>query len=49
MRRSGEKIVEQKPGDVADAMQKVMQATKNRNVTRRARAILNKAKETPGQ
>jgi hypothetical protein len=45
----GEKIVEQKPGDVADAMQKVMQATKNRNVTRRARAILNKAKETPGQ
>jgi HEAT repeat protein len=40
----GEKIVEQKPGEVADAMQKVMQATKNRNVTRRARAILNKAK-----
>jgi HEAT repeat protein len=44
----GEKIVEQKPGEVADAMQKVMQATKNRNVTRRARAILNKAKKTPG-
>ena len=45
----GEKIVEQKPGEVADAMQKVMQATKNRNVTRRARAILNKAKKTPGR
>ena len=44
----GEKIVEQKPGDVADAMQKVMQATNNRNVTRRAREILNKAKKTPG-
>ncbi len=45
----GEKIVEQKPGDVADAMQKVMRATKNRNVTRRARAVLNKAKKTPGR
>ena len=45
----GEKIVEQKPGEVADAMQKVMQATKNRNVTRRARAILSKAKKTPGR
>jgi len=45
----GEKIVEQKPGEVADAMQKVMQATKNRNVTRRARAVLNKAKKTPGR
>jgi len=45
----GEKIIEQKPGEVADAMQKVMQATKNRNVTRRARAILNKAKKTPGR
>jgi len=45
----GEKIVEQKPVEVADAMQKVMQATKNRNVTRRARAVLNKAKKTPGR
>jgi len=45
----GEKIVEQKPGDVADAMQKVMQATKNRNVTRRAEAVLNKAKKTAGR
>jgi len=44
-----EKIVEQKPGEVAGAMQKVMQATKNRNVTRRARAVLNKAKKTPGR
>jgi hypothetical protein len=45
----GEKIVEQKPGEVADAMQKVMRATKNRNVTRRARTVLNKAKKTPGR
>jgi len=45
----GEKIVQQKPGEVADAMQKVMQATNNRNVTRRARAILNKAKKTTGR
>ncbi len=45
----GEKIVEQKPGEVADAMQKVMRATKNRNVTRRARAVLNKAKKTAGR
>jgi len=45
----GEKILEQKPGDVADAMQKVMQATNNRNVTRRAEAVLNKAKKTAGR
>ena len=45
----GEKIVEQKPGEVADAMQKVMRATKNRNVTRRARAVLNKAKKSAGR
>jgi len=44
-----EKIVEQKPGEVVDAMQKVMRATKNRNVTRRAREVLNKAKETAGR
>ena len=35
--------------EVADAMQKVMRATKNRNVTRRARAVLNKAKKTAGK
>ena len=40
-----EKIVQQ----VADAMQKVLGATKNRNVTRRARAVLNKAKKTAGK
>ncbi|MCH7558926.1 MAG: HEAT repeat domain-containing protein [Planctomycetes bacterium] len=44
-----EKIVQQKPGEVADAMQKVLGATKNRNVTRRARAVLNKAKKTAGK
>jgi len=35
--------------EVADAMQKVLGATKNRNVTRRARAVLNKAKKTAGK
>ena len=44
-----EKIVQQKPGEVADALQKVMRATKNRNVTRRARAVLNKAKKAAEQ
>jgi len=39
-----EKIVQQKPGEVTDALRKVMRATDNRDVTRRARAILNKAK-----
>ena len=36
-------------GEVADAMQKVLRGTKNRNVTRRARAVLNKAKKTAGK
>ena len=40
-----EKIVGQKPGDVAEAMQKVLKATENRNVRRRGRAVLNKAKQ----
>jgi hypothetical protein len=40
-----EKIVEQKPGEVADAMQKVLKATDNRNVRNRAREILNKVKQ----
>jgi len=44
-----EKIVQQKPSEVADAMQKVLRATKNRDVTRRARAVLNKAKKTAGK
>jgi len=41
-----ENIVEQQPGKVIDAMQKVMKATNNRDVTRRARATLNKAKKS---
>jgi len=41
----GEKIVDQKPGDVAEAMQKVLDATRNRNVIKRGRAVLNKAKK----
>jgi HEAT repeat protein len=40
-----EKIVGQKPGQVAEAMQKVLKATNNRNVRNRARQILNKAKQ----
>jgi HEAT repeat protein len=45
----GEKIFEQKPAEVADAMQKVLRATKNRNVTRRARTTLGKAKKAAGR
>ena len=41
-----EKIVEQKPDEVADALQKVMRATDNRDVRRRAKVILDKAKKT---
>lgn len=51
-----EKIVQQKPGEdfgelsraVADALQKVIKATDNKDVTRRARAILKKTKNTAG-
>ena len=39
-----EKIVLQNPDEVAEAIGKVLKATKNRNVTRRARQVLNKAK-----
>lgn len=39
-----EKIVGQNPDEVVDALRKVMRATDNRSVTRRARAILNKAR-----
>jgi len=44
-----EKIVEQKPTEVADALQKVVQTTDNKEVIRRAREILNKAKKTAGK
>jgi len=44
-----EKIVQQKPGEVADALQKVIRATNNRDVLRRARATLNKAKKAAGR
>jgi HEAT repeat protein len=44
-----EKLVEQKPSEVTDALQKVMRATDNRDVTRRARAILNKARKAAGR
>ena len=45
----GEKIAEQKPREVVEAMQKVLKATKNRNVNRRGRMVLNKAKQAAGQ
>jgi len=44
-----EKIVEQKPGEVADALQKVMRATDNEDVIRRAKVILDKAKKSAGK
>jgi HEAT repeat protein len=44
----GEKIFEQKPGEVADAVAKVMQVTGNKDVARRAKAILNKARKASG-
>ena len=44
----GEKIFEQKPGEVADAVAKVMQVTGNKDVARRAKAILNKARKAAG-
>jgi hypothetical protein len=39
-----DQIVLQNPDEVAEAIGKVLKATKNRNVTRRARQVLNKAK-----
>ena len=45
----GEKIVDQKPREVAEAMQKVLKATENRNVRKRGRDVLNKAKQAAGQ
>ena len=44
-----EKIVGQKPAEVREALQKVMKATDNRDVTRRARATLNKARKAAGR
>ena len=40
-----EKLIDQKPGAVAEALQKVMQASDNKDVIRRAKAILNKARK----
>jgi HEAT repeat protein len=44
-----EKIVDQNPQEVAAAMQKVLKATKNKNVTRRARQVLQKARKSTGR
>jgi len=43
-----EKIVDQERGKVVDALQKVMQATDNKEVTDRAKAILDKANKAAG-
>jgi HEAT repeat protein len=43
-----EKIVDQEPGEVADALQKVMQAMDNKEVTDRAKVILDKANKAAG-
>lgn len=43
-----EKIVDQERGKVIDALQKVMQATDNKEVTDRAKAILDKANKAAG-
>jgi HEAT repeat protein len=45
----GEQIANQKPREVIEAMQKVLKATNNRNVNRRGRMVLNKAKQATGQ
>ncbi len=45
----GEKIADQKPREVVEAMEKVFKATDNRNVNRRGRMVLNKAKQAAGQ
>jgi hypothetical protein len=44
-----EKIVQQNSGEVASALQKVIRATDNKDVLRRARATLNKAKKASGR
>lgn len=44
----GEKIVDQELGEVADALQKVMQAVDNKEVTDRAKVILDKANKAAG-
>jgi HEAT repeat protein len=43
-----EKIVDQEPGEVTDALQKVMQAVDNKEVTDRAKVILDKANKAAG-
>ena len=43
-----EKVVDEKPAEVADALQKVMRATENKGVTDRAKVILDKTKKAAG-
>jgi len=44
-----EKIVEQKPQEVTEALQKVLKATENKNVIRNARQTLQKARKGAGR
>lgn len=45
----GDKIAEQKPKEVIEAIQKALKATNNANVNRRGRTVLNKARKAAGQ
>ena len=43
-----EKIIKEEPEEVLDAVQKVMRATDNKEVTGRAKAMLDMARKTAG-
>jgi HEAT repeat protein len=43
-----DKIAERNPAEVVEAMQKVLKATNNRDITRQARSALNKARKAAG-
>jgi HEAT repeat protein len=45
----GEKIAEQKPQEVIEAIQKALKATNNANVNQRGKAVLDKARKAAGQ
>lgn len=45
----GEKMVQQKPDEIAQAMEKVIEAVDNADITRRAKKILNKANKAAGR
>jgi HEAT repeat protein len=45
----GDQIAEKKPQEVIEAVQKALKATNNRNVNRRGRTVLDKARKAAGQ